>query len=141
MPTYTSLISKPGFEAKQFSSAALMAFIVSSMFSTWPCFTPLLLARPKPRISSFPNSFLRPAITAILVVPMSRPTIMGCSLFMILLFLVVYLRGLRASGEAGRSKLLSLLMVIYFMLSAFVILIIACCFQLLLCHAIAHLYV
>ena len=30
-------------------------------------------------ISSLPNSFLRPAMTAILVVPMSRPTIMGCS--------------------------------------------------------------
>src|SRR5882757_3949527 len=58
-----------------------MALMVSSIFSTWPCFTPLLLARPKPSISSLPYSFLRPAIQAILVVPMSSPTIIGCSLF------------------------------------------------------------
>src|SRR5882724_6386245 len=58
-----------------------MALMVSSIFSTWPCFTPLLLARPKPSISSFPYSFLRPAIQAILVVPISSPTIIGCSLF------------------------------------------------------------
>src|SRR6185312_13456151 len=63
-----------------------MALMVWSMFNTMPCCTPLLLARPKPRISSLPNSFFLPAMAAILVVPMSRPTIMGCSLFMCLLF-------------------------------------------------------
>src|ERR1035437_3758058 len=59
------------------------------MFSTIPCCTPLLLARPKPRISSLPNSFLRPAMAAIFVVPMSRPTIMGCSLFIVVCVFVV----------------------------------------------------
>src|SRR5882757_2307481 len=68
-----------------------MALIVSSILSTWPCFTPLELALPKPSISSLPNSFLRPAITAILVVPMSSPTIMGCSLFIVLVFSCFYL--------------------------------------------------
>src|ERR1051326_5394571 len=68
-----------------------MALIVSSMFSTCPCFTPLLLARPNPRISSLPNSFFLPAMTAILVVPMSRPTIMGCSLFIVCVLVVCLL--------------------------------------------------
>src|SRR4029078_10138298 len=56
------------------------------MFNTCPCCTPLLLARPNPRISSLPNSFFLPAIAAILVVPISRPTMIGdselsCSFF------------------------------------------------------------
>src|SRR5580693_1083834 len=60
-----------------------MALIVSSILSTWPCLTPLELARPKPRISSLPYSFLRPAMAAIFVVPISSPTIMGCSWFIV----------------------------------------------------------
>src|SRR5689334_6282927 len=56
----------------------LMALIVSSILSTCPCLTPLELALPKPMISSLPNSFFRPAIAAIFVVPISSPTIMGC---------------------------------------------------------------
>src|SRR3954454_15479984 len=54
--------------------------MVCSMLRTCPCCTPVLLARPTPRISSFPYSFFRPAMAAILVVPMSRPTIIGASL-------------------------------------------------------------
>src|SRR3954453_18972852 len=57
-----------------------MALIVCSMLRTCPCCTPVLFARPNPRISNLPYSFFRPAIAAILVVPMSRPTIIGASL-------------------------------------------------------------
>src|ERR1700712_4967748 len=70
-----------------------MALMVSSIFSTCPCFTPLEFARPKPSISSLPYSFLRPAMAAIFVVPMSSPTIMGCSWFMVwfnLLFVLMF---------------------------------------------------
>src|SRR5580698_2670782 len=69
-----------------------MALIVSSILSTWPCFTPLELARPKPRISNLPYSFLRPAMAAIFVVPMSSPTIMGCSWFMVWFNLLLFLK-------------------------------------------------
>src|SRR5664279_59064 len=68
-----------------------MALMVSSIFSTWPCLTPLEFARPKPSISSLPYSFLRPAMAAILVVPMSSPTIMGCSWFMVCFNLLLFL--------------------------------------------------
>src|SRR5450432_4942813 len=68
-----------------------MALMVSSIFSTWPCFTPFELARPKPRISNLPYSFLRPAMAAILVVPISSPTIMGCSWFMVWFDLLLFL--------------------------------------------------
>src|SRR5690242_516707 len=61
------------------------------MFNTIPCCTPLLLARPNPRISNLPNSFFLPAMAAILVVPISSPTIMGCSLFMLFVFLLPHL--------------------------------------------------
>src|SRR4029077_8072870 len=68
-----------------------MALMVSSMFRTCPCLTPLEFARPKPRISSLPYSFLRPAMAAILVVPISSPTIMGCSWFMVWFNLLLFL--------------------------------------------------
>jgi hypothetical protein len=38
-----------------------------------------------------PYSFLRPAMAAILVVPISKPTIMGCSLLIIVSFVLFVL--------------------------------------------------
>src|ERR1043165_7311173 len=64
--------------------------MVSSILSTCPCLTPFELALPKPMISSLPNSFFRPAIAAIFVVPISSPTIRGCcSCCIRILFLVL----------------------------------------------------
>src|SRR5215211_7860553 len=73
------------------------------MLSTCPCLTPLEFDLPKPKISSLPHSFLRPAITAILVVPMSSPTIIGCSLFMFYSCLVV-ITDQRISIEFARIR-------------------------------------
>src|SRR5689334_9929158 len=62
-----------------------MAYTVLSMLKTIPFTTPSDSALPMPSTSSFPNSFLRPTITQILVVPMSSPTtIFSCSMIAIL---------------------------------------------------------
>src|SRR5688572_29878102 len=78
-----------------------MALIVSSILSTSPCLTPSELARPEPRISTLPNSFLRPAIAAIFVVPISSPTTLGCcSCCILILFLVVVYGVLIVNGHS-----------------------------------------
>src|SRR5690606_4553476 len=52
------------------------------MLNTMPFTTPSDSALPIPSTSSLPNSFFRPAMAQILVVPISRPTtIFSCSMF------------------------------------------------------------
>src|SRR5690606_35000797 len=82
------------------ATACLMLATVLSMFATTPLDTPADSALPVPRISTFPNSFLRPTIAAILEVPMSSPTMISFSItfsatkyqFMIVYYLFFYIQ-------------------------------------------------
>src|SRR6476661_1701215 len=78
MPTFTTPMLIPDCSSA-WRMARLIASTVLSILRTMPRETPSDTALPMPRISSFPNSFLRPTKAQIFVVPMSSPTtILSC---------------------------------------------------------------
>ena len=75
MPTYTWEISQPDMPSAS-AMAWRMAATVESMLTMTPFFRPREGWVPRPMMSR-PSSVISPTTAAILVVPMSRPTMMS----------------------------------------------------------------
>ena len=101
MPTFTVAMSTPALSSAS-RMASLMLSTVFWMLLTTPRFTPSLLALPMPRISILPCSLRRPTMQAILVVPMSRPTMISLLLGLAMAGTSVLGEGDDAAGHRGR---------------------------------------